>query len=237
MDAIILAAGRSQRFGENKLLIPFDSLTLTEHSLKFLTENGITGKIVIVINKSDVYISNRDKIIQPVMHRLLGSPYYSENIEFVFQNPDEYGPAAAIKAAASKIKDDFIILSGDNYYSGKIDKTFPQGVTAKATYKYHPESEANLRLAYVDKENNKIIEKPHNYTEGNYYCGYMMLKYEELDKIHTMEVSSRGEYEITDFFNTSKKTAFEPLTINWTDITFYEDIPTVLKYIKENTNN
>jgi dTDP-glucose pyrophosphorylase len=237
MDAIILAAGRSQRFGENKLLIPFDSLTLTEHSLKFLAENGITGKIVIVINKSDVYISNRDKIIQPVMHRLLGSPYYSENIEFVFQNPDEYGPAAAIRSAAGKIKDDFIILSGDNYYSGKIDTTFPDGATAKATYRYLPDSELNLRLAYVNLDENKIIEKPHNFSSGEYYCGYMMLKYEELEKVNTMEISPRGEYEITDFFNSSKKKAFEPLSIKWTDITFYEDIPTVLKYIKENANN
>jgi len=65
----------------------------------------------------------------------------------------------------------------------------------------------------------------------------MMLKYEELEKVHSMEVSSRGEYEITEFFNSSKKKSFEPLNIKWTDITFYEDIPTVLKYIKENTNN
>lgn len=232
MDAIILAAGRSQRFGENKLLIPFDSLTLTEHSLKFLAENGIDGKIVIVINKSDVYISNRDKIIQPVMHRLLGSPYYNERIEFVFQNPDEYGPAAAIKAAASKIDDDFIILSGDNYYSGKIDKTFGAS-TAKATYKYFDNSELNLRLAYVDKLNNKIIEKPHSFTQGEYFCGYMMFRHSELKRIYDLPISIRGEYEITDFFNSAQSIKFEELTINWTDITFYEDIPNVLTYIKK----
>ena len=233
MDAIILAAGRSQRFGENKLLIPFSGMTLIEHSLQFLQENNITGKVVIVLNKSDVYISNRDKIIQPVMHRLLGSPYYSNQIEFVFQDPDEFGPAAGIKAAASKINDDYIILAGDNYYKGKIDSTIPHN-TAIATYKEISYSEENLRLGAIDEENIKLIEKPHNIKEGKFYCGYLLMSHSTIKNVENMNVSKRGEYEMTEFFNMTENRELRPLNIKWTDITYYEDIPKVLTYIKDN---
>lgn len=233
MDAIILAAGRSQRFGENKLLIPFNNLTLIEHSLKFLKDNEINGKIIIVLNKNDVYISNDDRIIQPVMHRMQGSPYYNKNIIFAFQNPEENGPAAAIRSVAQKIKDDFIVLSGDNYYAGKINKIF-DGCDAIATYKILPESKENLKYAYIDDKTKTIIEKPHNfYQKGSYFCGYLMMKHRTLENLKKLQPSKRGEYEITDFFNSIPNRSVQELNIKWTDITYYEDIPSVLKYIKE----
>lgn len=234
MDAIILAAGRSQRFGENKLMIPFNGNTLVEHALKFLADNDVNGKIIIVINKGDVYISNHDRIIQPVMHRLLGSPYYTRNIEFVFQDPDLHGPAAGVMAAAEKIKDDYIVLFGDNYYSGKLSKEFGD-YSAIATYKELPESRENLRLAFItgEADNYKILEKPHEFTKGTYFCGYLMMKHKTLDNLKNLQPSKRGEYEITDFFNSVEQRFAEPLKIKWTDITYYEDIPKVLEYIKQ----
>jgi len=232
MQAIILAAGKSTRFGENKLTVQFQNLTLVEHGLKFLKLNGITGKIFVVINKADVYISNKNKIIQPVMHKLLGSPYFSDNIEFIFQNTEEYGPAAGLRTCANKITEDYIVLFGDNYYSGIIDISFG-GAQAIATAKHHEKHIDNRRFAYADMQNNRIVEKPHDHMEGDFFCGYLLMKKETVANLQTLTPSARNEFEITEFFNSCEKRLIRKINCDWMDIATYDQVVEVSKYVSE----
>lgn len=236
MDAIILAAGKAKRFGGiHKTLVQLnDNLSLIEYALIFIKENHITdndGKIIIVINKDDVYLNGNGKLIHPVINRIEASPHYTNNICFVFQSPDENGPAAGLRAAADKISSDFIILFGDNYYSGNISTMFNQ-YDAIATYKLIPESKNNLRLAAVDTLTNIIIEKPHNIAYGKFFCGYILSKYENIKYLTNLQKSKRGEYEITDFFNSCQNKGFKEIECNWSDITSYADVPEIIEYIK-----
>jgi len=255
LDVVILAAGKSKRFQNiHKTLVALnDNLSLIEYSLIFIRENNLdygNSKIIVVINKDDVYLSGDGKLIHPVMHRITASPYYTPNIEFVFQSPDENGPAAGLRAAGCKITGDYFVLFGDNYYSGKISTNFAlpyehvkrpvnyEAPRALATYKLIPEeSDENLRLAYVDVENNRIIEKPHEYRSGAFFCGYLMMGYETVKNLRDMKTSTRGEYEITEFFNSCEKREVREIGCAWSDITQYSDVPGILEYIKTTNHN
>jgi dTDP-glucose pyrophosphorylase len=232
MDAIILAAGESKRFGKNKLLEKFDEHILIEYTLKFIQENEINGNVIIVINNKDTYVEN-NIISHPIIDIINNSKFFNKNIKYVFQDKDEYGPAAGIKAAAPLITEDYIVLFGDNYYNGKIEKKFSSA--AIATYKIFYESEDNLRFAYADLRTCILVEKPHKYVHGSFFVGYIMFKKYTLDKLKELQKSDRGEYEITELFNIQKSKTFKELEIDWIDITYLSDVASVKDYIK-NTN-
>lgn len=235
MDAIILAAGRSQRFGQNKLLVEFGGKTLINWNLEFLKMNDIfDGNIIIVINRKDVETIGYN-VVHPIIESVKRDYMQSgANIKFVFQDDEEYGPGAGIRAAAPYITDDYVILFGDNFLWGKFDKDF-HGKSAVATYRYLPYSDDNLRLGYIKEEDEtfKIIEKPHDHREGTFFCGFTMYKKHTIENANLLKPSVRNEYEISEFFNMAKDTNAMHLDVNWIDITYKEDIEKAESYIKQ----
>ena len=117
--AIILAAGRSTRYGSNKLIDPILGKSTIQYCIEFCIENGIEDAYV-TISKSDFFFKNRNtKLSHPIIESL--SKYKEKiNICYEFQKDDEYGPGAAIKAWEGKFYEPFLCLFGDNYYQGNI---------------------------------------------------------------------------------------------------------------------
>jgi dTDP-glucose pyrophosphorylase len=236
MDAIILAAGASKRFGKNKLLIDFCGKNLITWNLKFLEMNEILdGNIIIVINRRNV-ILDKGEISHPIINTVIENyPRLAySNIKFAFQDNDEYGPAAGIKAAAPFIKDDYIVLFGDNFLYGKINKDF-EDTDAKVTYRDLQYSENNLRLATIIQDENgfNIKEKPHDVKEGKFFCGFSMFKKDTIDNVHKLKPSERKEFEITDFINLVHNKKLMNLDVSWIDVTFKEDASFTSEYIKQ----
>ena len=236
MECVILAAGKSSRFGENKLLIDFSGKNLVLWNIKFAQENKIDNKIIIVINKQDCDFIDDNRITHPIIESVrYHYPIHDfPNIIFEFQKTDEYGPAAGIKAASNYITEDYVVLFGDNFLHGKIDMELYNS-DVKVTFRELERSTENLRLGAIVGNNNKftVKEKPHNYTEGNFYCGFTIFAYHTLEKLKELKPSKRGEYEITEFINMFKNKILMFLDINWIDITYKEDIEKTTQYINK----
>jgi NDP-sugar pyrophosphorylase family protein len=105
--AIILAAGKSTRYGSNKLIDPILGKSTVQYCIEFCIENGIEDAYV-TISKSDFFFKNRNtKLSHPIIESL--SKYKEKiNIYYEFQKDDEYGPGAAIKAWEGKFYEPFL---------------------------------------------------------------------------------------------------------------------------------
>lgn len=236
-SAIILCAGKSSRFGENKLLIKFgeNKYTLPQYAVRFCIDNNIKN-IYVTINKDNVKMNWKlNNICHPIIDDInnIIDPF-NINVSYKFQDENEYGPAAAIKCWQDIIMEDFIVLFGDNYYKGSLPDLEIKEKTAFASYKELSINPKNLQLAAI--VDNYLIEKPHAFLEGNYFCGYLVFSKDIMinkycDKI---QKSNRNEYEITDLFNFVENRNIILNELKWTDITYKNDIEKVENYIKKN---
>jgi len=228
-NAIVLAAGKSSRFGSNKLNVNIAGKTLPQYAMDFCIENDINN-IYVTISKSDFYFKD-NKICHPIIEALDGFYGHMLDIKYRFQSDSEYGPGAAIKCWKDDVKGPFIVLFGDNYYKGKLDPLNMDKNDCIVSYlkkKAHPR---NLQLAaIVDKI---IIEKPHQITSGDFFCGYAAFNNSIFDNIENIRKSGRDEFEITDMINFCEKRSFRKNELIWGDITFQGDIEKLEKVIEE----
>tara|TARA_Y100000385_G_scaffold235919_1_gene249881 strand:- start:220 stop:585 length:366 start_codon:yes stop_codon:yes gene_type:complete len=108
--AIILAAGRSTRYGKNKLVDPILGKSTVEYCVEFCMENGIED-CYITISKADFFFKDNVKLSHPIIEKL--NKYKKDiNIFYEFQKDNEYGPGAAIKVWADKFDEAFLCLFG-----------------------------------------------------------------------------------------------------------------------------
>lgn len=229
--AIILAAGKSTRYGSNKLIDPILGKSTVQYCIEFCIENGIEDAY-ITISKSDFFFKNRNtKLSHPIIESL--SQYKDKiNIYYEFQKDDEYGPGAAIKAWESAFYEPFLCLFGDNFYSGNIGLEYHNPSISVATYKDYGTRARNLQLATI--LDNVVVEKPHGVVQGRYFCGYMIFAKEAFDNLSSIKLSNRNEYEITHLINSMKDLEFQELNIDWYDLTYEHDKKVIEEIIQNN---
>ena len=219
---VILAAGKSTRYGKNKLLEKVKGLTLPERCVWFDINNGATRICVTVSEESDALCNSLSSIFP--------------SVEIEIQNPDKYGPAAALLEWKDKINEEFFVLFGDNYYEGVIPEINKDELAV--TYKSKKADVRNLQFAaIVDK---KLIEKPHNILEGDYFCGFVHFPENYWSIAPKLKPSSRNEYEITDMINNveCKKIMINYNEIGfWSDITYPDDIEIIENELKKRKNH
>jgi dTDP-glucose pyrophosphorylase len=151
-------------------------------------------------------------------------------VEIAFQDENAYGPGAAIAAWEGKIEDDFTVLFGDNYYEGKLPDLAPDWT--HFSYKILGVNPRNLQLAAVI--DNYIVEKPHAFLEGRFFCGFAHFPRDFWFTLPQLQKSGRGEYEITDMINLAGNTQawnLDELGIKWGDITYKSDISKIERLI------
>ena len=168
--AIILAAGKSTRYGSNKLIDPILGKSTIQYCIEFCIENGIE-EAYITISKSDFFFKNNIKLSHPIIESL--SQYKDKiDIYYEFQKDDEYGPGAAIKAWQGAFYEPFLCLFGDNFYRGNIGLEYHDPKKSVITYMDYETRARNLQLATI--LDNVVVEKPHGVVSGRYFCGYMI---------------------------------------------------------------
>ena len=219
MKGIILAAGRSKRYGSPKYFEEYKGKMFIEHNIEFLINNDVKD-ICIVINEKEIEkFENVRKLYKE-----------KANIVFRFQDKRFYGPAAGLFSADDYITESFVLLFSDNYYSGSFN--FKEQLGKKdclITYRKMNVSVDNLRYAYIDDKSWfssrwKVIEKPHEHYEGKYFCGFIVFSKWVRSKFNMLRVSRRGEYEITNLINRLSSRKFVYLNIDWFDITYKSDL-------------
>lgn len=225
MKYLILAAGESKRFGRNKLEEKFNGKTLPLMAAEFALSNGAT-EIYLTISKNGVRADEHN-----VYHPVLEEVKKVCDPKIAFQQEGIYGPGAAINAWSGIIEEPFIVLFGDNFYKGKFSESAlkkfidPNNQTTYFTTLTKSLNPRNLQLSAI--VNGYIIEKPHSYSEGNFFCGFVRFPSGAFNNFSNLHRSSRGELEITDMVNMSSKRKgldLKDLGIKWDDLTYESDI-------------
>lgn len=226
--AVILAAGSSKRFGRNKLEVEIEGKTLPQRAVEFCISNGI-DEAFVTISKRDFNIRDHDKLTHPIMEQLERYKFLID-IKYGFQADDEYGPGAAVKVWKGSISEPFVVLFGDNYYKGGL-KEFDEEHDCEVSYIDRPRNARNLQLAAI--QDGIVIEKPHPFVEGKFFCGYVIFSPRVFDVIDKTVRSDRNEYEITDLINFLPRRFFVVNDLSWADITFAGDEERVAELVRE----
>ncbi|MGD1005465.1 MAG: bifunctional sugar-1-phosphate nucleotidylyltransferase/acetyltransferase [Methanoregulaceae archaeon] len=149
MQAVILAAGEGKRVrpltrSRPKALIPIANRPIIEYVIDSLIKNGIRDIIVVVGYRKEQVTRYLNQLEVPV--------------SVVFQDK-QLGTAHALKCAESKIKEDFLLLPGDNYIDmGSIAKI--KEMRNAMLVKEHPNPSNFGVVLLKDGFVTDIIEKP-----------------------------------------------------------------------------
>jgi dTDP-glucose pyrophosphorylase len=233
-NALILAAGRSTRFGRNKLEEKFDGMSLPYLAAKFALENGAEN-IYLTLSRSAVKTDGA-RIYHPVLEEV--SKICDPIVRF--QSEDTYGPGAAITTWAGVIDGPFTVLFGDNYYQGVMPIAERALLSSDLddsvyfTYLHKSLSPRNLQLATVIED--YVVEKPHGQLEGRYFCGFARFPAGYLNTIGELRKSDRGEVEITDMINMAKTReaiSLSSLGVTWGDLTYEADCARIRELVRE----
>lgn len=225
---LILAAGNSTRFGSDKLREPIKGLTLPERAVDFAVKNG-AERICVTLNRKAV-MTDGYRVFHPILEDLTSRYWDGIEIEVAFQDENAYGPGAAITAWEGKIEDDFTVLFGDNFYEGTLPELSPEWT--HFSYRKLGTNPRNLQLAAV--VDNYIVEKPHAFLEGRFFCGFAHFPRDFWSTLPQLQKSGRGEYEITDMINLAGNTIawdLDEIGIKWGDITYKSDIDAIERLV------
>ncbi|PZM82212.1 glucose-1-phosphate thymidylyltransferase [Candidatus Gracilibacteria bacterium] len=204
MKAIILAAGEGSRLRPltnttPKPIIKIFGKTIIKHNLKSIYK--YVSEIIIVV-----------KYKKDEVKKAIGDEYKGVKITYIEQN-DEKGTAAAIRGIETK--KDVVIMNGDSIFSKKdLKKIFElKGYGALAKKVDNPEKYGIFEID--GKENvKKIVEKPEKFVGDLASVGVYKFSPEIFEIVKNIELSPRGEYEITDAINSFvEKNEFKAISL------------------------
>lgn len=231
MNYVILAAGRSERFGRNKLEEKFHGKSLPRLAAEFASRNGASN-IYLTISRSSIITDGR-RIYHPVLEEVseVCSPIIG------FQSEELYGPGAAISTWRGIIEGPFVVLFGDNYYGGDLGPYLdifgdPQDQNTYFTTLPLAPNPRNLQLSAVI--DGYVMEKPHNHVQGDYFCGMVRFPAGCFGYFEDLRKSDRGEVEITDMINMSPRSIpvnLKTTGIVWDDLTYQSDIERIRRLV------
>ena len=161
--------------------------------------------------------------------------------QFDILKRNEYGTLCPIKCVKDMIKENFLMVCGDNFYSVKDLKSFR--VNDKYNYvagflHKHPE-----KYGVLISNNGflkEIIEKPKKYVGSLVNTGLYKFTPEIFDKISMVNLSPRGEYELTDavtLLAQEGKVKIKIIQDHWLDFGNPGDILKVSRFLKNGSSN
>ncbi|MFK7780185.1 MAG: sugar phosphate nucleotidyltransferase [Candidatus Gracilibacteria bacterium] len=191
MKAIILAAGNGSRLKPltnsiPKPLVKICGKSIIERNLENIHKH-VTEIVLVVKHK------------QELIKEAFGDDYKGVKITYKTQG-EEKGTAAALFGIESDI--DIIVLNGDSIYGENNLKNIINfagfGVLVKKV-----ENPENYGIVKVDSDGNTlyITEKPKKYIGNLANFGAYKFDSKILEYINQIDLSSRGEYELTDAIN------------------------------------
>lgn len=190
VQVIILCGGKGTRFlplTENipKVLVEICDRTVLEHKLDALVD--IASEIILVVG----YL--KEKIIESI-----GDNYNGVPIRYVEQK-EQLGTGHAMNCCKEFLNYKFMVLNGDDIYSKSDLETLADcefGIIGMEVI-----NPSSFGVLEIDREDNlvRLIEKPESPPSNLVNVGAYMFTTD----IFTFELklSSRGEYEITDYLN------------------------------------
>jgi len=161
--------------------------------------------------------------------------------QFDILEKNEYGTLCPLKCVKDIIKENFLMVCGDNLYSAKDLRSF--NIDDKYNYVAgfsHEHPEKYGVLISDDGFLKEIIEKPKKHVGNLINTGLYKFTPEVFDKISMINLSSRGEYELTDAITLlarEKKVKIKKIQDYWFDFGNPSDILKISKFLKDGQSN
>jgi bifunctional UDP-N-acetylglucosamine pyrophosphorylase/glucosamine-1-phosphate N-acetyltransferase len=236
---VIAAAGKGTRMlhltkNKSKHLINVQKKPFLSYLLDNLLKAGYKEIILIVGYKG-----------QKIKDFLKEYNYNSHKIKVINQfdilKKEEYGTLCPLKCVKDIIKENFLMVYGDNLYSVGDLKSF--NIDDKYNYvagfiHKHPE-----KYGVFVSDNGflkEIVEKPKKYVGDLINTGLYKFTPEIFDKISQICKSPRGEYELTDAITLlakERKVKIKRIQDYWLDFGNPGDIMKVSKFLKNGLPN
>ncbi|MBC8501431.1 MAG: NTP transferase domain-containing protein [DPANN group archaeon] len=229
-QAVILAAGKGIRM-----------LPLTKYVPKPLVK--INGKPFL-----DYLLGNLEEAGYEMVYVIVG--HKKNQVEEFFKKNDfnfetkfvhqikRLGTGHAVKLLSRHIKENFVVVMGDNLYSvndlGNINFDDNYNCIYALRHK-NPE-----RFGVLVTKGNFLVEieeKPEKPKSNLINAGLYKFTPEIFDKLRKIKKSPRGEYELTsaiEMLAKKNKVKVKVLKDYWLDLGKYEDIPKIESFIKKN---
>lgn len=219
MKAVILAAGKSTRtepltLTRPKPLLKAANKELIKHTLDMLIDH-IDEAFIIVGYKSEM------------IKECLTDRYKNIKISYIEQI-DQLGTGDALKTVKDKIKQDFILMTCDDFFSKKDIKKL---INSKEKYSMLIKQiidPSQYGIVLIDNDSNlkEIIEKPEKIISNLVNCSCYKLSPEIFNYLDKIKKSSRGEFEFTDAITLVSKDKKVKTIIadSWQTITYPWDL-------------
>lgn len=227
MKAVVMAAGKGTRMlpltkKMPKVLVKVNKKPFLYYVLKHLNEAGFDKIGLIVGYKKEQFPKFLEK--------------YGFKAELIEQDEQKGTGHAAKLAREFAGNDNFLLLGGDNLWSAEDMKAMPMkdnfcyiaGMKVEAPQKYGVLVEKGGKLA-------RIHEKPEKYVGDLVNTGLYKLTPDIFDALGKINLSKRGEYELTDALTMlAGKGKVKVLSLKdyWLDLGSIEDIKKVEKFLK-----
>lgn len=200
MKALLPVAGNGTRMyplgvTTPKALIKILNKPLIEWTLQALAENGIDE--VVVVTSAGSFGSLISKFIE---NELVAKNTFPIKIDLIIQE-QQLGTAHVIQMAKDRFSEneDFLFLYGDDLYGPKNISTVvaAQGLAVIGKVVTDPEK---WGIFQADEAGDllKVVEKPTEFVGNLANIGCMKLNSRIFNLYDQLEISVRGEYEITD---------------------------------------
>lgn len=231
MQAVILAAGESSRFWplnkKHKSLFKIMGRPLIFYVLENIKKSGINEVVIVQSPRRDIEKELKNCPL----------PKFAGGVKYALQKSPR-GTGDAIICAKKYLKEKFLVLYGDDFYTTedikKIASKFPSILVKEV------KNPSRFGVIVVERNYVKeIVEKPENPKSSLVNAGCFFIPKTILaEKINK---SQRGEYEIVDYIQKlAKKTKlYFSKAENWFPLSFSWDLLNVneflLKKIKTKT--
>ncbi|MDD3190742.1 MAG: sugar phosphate nucleotidyltransferase [Candidatus Pacebacteria bacterium] len=191
MQAVILAAGKSTRtypltLTKPKPLLKIAGMTIIEHNLEQL--RGVADEVIVVAGYKAEMLKN-----------FLGENYRGIKIKYVLQE-EMSGNASALALVREHIKDKFILMFGDDLYSRMDIRNILKYDNAILAQKV--DNPSSFGVLKVDGDRFlEVIEKPQEFISDLVNIGCFVFSQDIFQVLDDIQLSTRGEYELTDAYN------------------------------------
>ncbi|MBI3027602.1 NTP transferase domain-containing protein [Candidatus Woesearchaeota archaeon] len=228
MQAVILAAGKSTRtypltITKPKPLLKICNKTLLQHNF---------GQLGNIVNEAIIVVGYKKNLIK----NHLGHNYKNIKIKYVEQK-QQLGTGNALLAVQKYIKNDFISLYGDDFYSIEDFRNIVRNRYAILIKKVN-----NPNAFGVILEKNGVltdlIEKPQKFVSNMANTGLYKLDKQIFPIIRKTTKSKRHEYELTDAIKqlAKKEKVYCVRSRKWFPIVYPWDLLKIDSILRKNRN-